>query len=373
VSGNLLLFNGLQLQNAIRQNALNYEAGKMDWQQQKDNITLNVILQYLQVLSNQDQLDIARQQATVDSIQVERLEIQNSAGAIPPATLYDLKGQYASDLVNVVNAVNNLESSRVSLFGLMNIPYQKDAVYEAVPLDANTLQYGGNSDSIYQSALQTVPLIRAADLRVRSFEKAIAVARGKLFPSLYVYGNINSNYTNIATTGIPGTDFKTSTGQFVEVGPNTYDVQAYSVQQRKISFGDQFKNNRYESIGLQLNIPILNYLSTRNNIKQAKINLKNAEVMADASRNQLQQQVEQAWQNMNAAYGQYKGYMDQVKAYGESFRAAEVRFNNGVITSAEYVIAKNNYDRANINLSASKYNFIFRTRILDYYQGRLNP
>ncbi|HVU83518.1 MAG TPA: TolC family protein, partial [Puia sp.] len=354
VSGNLLLFNGLQLQNAIRQNALNYEAGKMDWQQQKDNITLNVILQYLQVLSNQDQLDIARQQATVDSIQVERLEIQNSAGAIPPATLYDLKGQYASDLVNVVNAVNNLESSRVSLFGLMNIPYQKDAVYEAVPLDANTLQYGGNSDSIYQSALQTVPLIRAADLRVRSFEKAIAVARGKLFPSLYVYGNINSNYTNIATTGIPGTDFKTSTGQFVEVGPNTYDVQAYSVQQRKISFGDQFKNNRYESIGLQLNIPILNYLSTRNNIKQAKINLKNAEVMADASRNQLQQQVEQAWQNMNAAYGQYKGYMDQVKAYGESFRAAEVRFNNGVITSAEYVIAKNNYDRANINLSASK-------------------
>ncbi len=78
----------------------------MDWQQQKDNVTLNVILQYLTVLSNQESLEIARQQATVDSIQVERLEIQNRAGAIPPATLYDLKGQYASDLVNVVNAVN---------------------------------------------------------------------------------------------------------------------------------------------------------------------------------------------------------------------------------------------------------------------------
>jgi outer membrane protein len=323
------------------------------------------------VLSNEDQLEISRQQATVDSIQVERLEIQNSAGAIAPATLYDLKGQYASDQVNVVNAINNLESSKVNLFALLNVPYQKDASYEAVPLDANTFQYGGNPDSIFQSALQTIPLIKAADLRVRSFEKAIAVARGKLFPTLSFYGNINSNYTNIATTGIPGTDFKTPTGQFVEIGAASYDVQAYSIQQQKIGFGDQFKNNRYESIGLQLNIPILNYLSTRNNIKLAKINLQNAKVVANASRNQLQQQVEQAWQNMHAAYGQYKGYLDQVNAYGESFRTAEIRFNNGVITSAEYVIAKNNYDRANTNLSASKYNFIFRTKILDYYQGRL--
>jgi len=371
INANLLLFGGLQLQNAIRQNALNFDASKMDWQQQKDNITLNVILQYLLVLSNKDQLDIARQQATVDSIQVERLEIQNSAGAIAPATLYDLKGQYASDQVNVVNAINNLESSKVNLFALLNVPYQKDAIYEAVPLDANTFQYGGNPDSIFQSALQTIPLIKAADLRVRSFEKAIAVARGKLFPTLSFYGNINSNYTNIATTGIPGTDFKTPTGQFVEIGAASYDVQAYSIQQQKIGFGDQFKNNRYESIGLQLNIPILNYLSTRNNIKLAKINLQNAKVVANASRNQLQQQVEQAWQNMHAAYGQYKGYLDQVNAYGESFRTAEIRFNNGVITSAEYVIAKNNYDRANTNLSASKYNFIFRTKILDYYQGRL--
>ena len=373
VNANLVLFSGLQLQNAIRQNALNYDAGKMDWQQQKDNVTLNVILGYLMVLSNQELLDIARHQTTVDSIQVERLEIQNRAGAIAPATLYDLKGQYASDLVNVVNAVNALESSKVNLFALLNIPYQKDAVYQTVSLDANTLQYGGNSDSIFQSAIQTIPLIKAADLRVRSFEKAIAVARGKLYPTLLFYGNINSNYTNIATTGIPGTDFKTPTGQFVDIGASTYDVQTYAVQQQKISFGNQFKNNRYESIGLQLNIPILNYLSTRNNIKQAKINLQNAKIIADASRNQLQQQVEQAWQNMNAAYGQYKGYIDQVNAYGESFRTAEIRFNNGVITSAEYVIAKNNYDRANTNLSASKYNYIFRTKILDYYQGRLVP
>jgi outer membrane protein len=87
LNANLLLFNGFSYQNAIKQNALNYDASKMDLQQQKDNITLNVILNYLTVLSNQEALDIARSQASVDSAQVARLEIQNQEGAIPPATI----------------------------------------------------------------------------------------------------------------------------------------------------------------------------------------------------------------------------------------------------------------------------------------------
>jgi len=365
------LFSGLSVQNSIRQTSLYYDASKMDLQQQKDNITLDVILDYLMVLNNQDQLDIARKQADVDAKQVERLEILNQAGAIAPATLYDLKGQYASDQVNVVNVVNNLENAKVTLFGLLNVPYQRDVSFEAVSLDANTLEYGGSSDSIYQSALQVIPNIRANDLRLRSYEKGIAAARGKLYPSLSFFGSINSNYNSIATAGIIGTDFTTPTGEFVNIGATQYDVNTISKQQQKISFGNQFKNNRYEAIGLSLNIPILNYLSARNNIKLQKINVQNAKIVANASRNQLQQQVEQAWQNMNSAYGQYKGYMDQVKAFEESFRTAEIRFNNGVITSVDYVIAKNHVDQANINLTASRYNYIFRTRILDYYQGRL--
>ncbi|HZK65633.1 MAG TPA: TolC family protein, partial [Puia sp.] len=267
--------------------------------------------------------------------------------------------------------VNNLENAKVTLFGLLNVPYQRDVSFEAVALDANTLEYGGSSDSIYQSALRVIPIIRANDLRVRSYEKGIAAARGKLYPSLSFFGNINSNYNSIATTGIIGTDFTTPNGEFVNIGTTQYDVNTISKQQQKISFGNQFKNNRYEAIGLSLNIPILNYLSARNNIKLQKINVQNAKIVANASRNQLQQQVEQAWQNMNSAYGQYKGYMDQVKAFEESFRTAEIRFNNGVITSVDYVIAKNHVDQANINLTASRYNYIFRTRILDYYQGRL--
>jgi len=372
VNGNLVLFNGLSLQNAIKQNSLSYNASKMDLQQQKDNITLNVILNYLTVLSNQEALDIARRQASVDSAQVARLEIENSMGAIPPATLYDLKGQYANDQVNVVNAINALEVSKVTLFSVLNIPYQKDASYEKVNMTADVSDLNSSSDSIYQVALQTIPNIRATDLRVQSFQKSIAVARGKLYPTLFLYGSLNSNFSSIATSPIPGTDFQQNTGGYVDVTGTTYPVYVNSLQTQKTSFGDQVKNNRYQVIGLQLNIPILNYLSARNNVKTAKLNYQNAKVLSTASRNQLQQQVEQAWQNLRAAYGLYKGYLEQVKAYGESFRTAEIRFNNGVITSVDYVIAKNNYDRANTNLSFSRYNYIFRTKILEYYQGRLS-
>ena len=372
LNGNLLLFNGLSYQNAIKQNRLFYNASKMDLQQQKDNITLSVILSYLTVLSNQELLDIARSQASVDSAQVARLEIQNQEGAIPPATLYDLKGQYASDQVNVVNAINALETSKVSLFTVLNIPYQRDATYEMVNMNADVSDLRTPSDSIFQTALQVIPNIKATDLRVQSFQKSIAAARGKLYPSLYLFGNLNSNYSSIATTNIPGTETPQNTGGYVNVAGTQYDVFANSLATQKTSLGDQIKNNRYQAFGLQLNIPILNYLSARNNVKTAKLNYENAKVLSNASRNQLQQLVEQAWQNLRSAYGQYKGYTDQVHAYGESFRTAEIRFNAGVITSVDYVIAKNNYDRANTNLSAARFNYIFRTKILEYYQGRLS-
>src|ERR1700712_3934423 len=92
LDGSATLFNAFSIQNGIKQYALNYEAGKMDVQQQRDNVTINVILAYLSVLSNQDQLTLANQQADVTRTHAERLEILNKEGAIAPATLYDMKG-----------------------------------------------------------------------------------------------------------------------------------------------------------------------------------------------------------------------------------------------------------------------------------------
>ena len=375
VNAGLTLFSGLQIQNQVRQTKYALEASKMDLQQQKDIITLNVLLSYLQVLSNQDLLQISRAQADVDLKQVERLEIMKKDGAIPLlSTYYDLKGQYANDLVNIANNLNALETSKVGLFQILNIPYQKDLVYERIPLDLNQPGYGSSSDSIYRTALSVLPQIKSVDLKIKASERALGVARSAYFPTLSAYAGIGSNYSSVAQSQTP-TFISTDTSQtaYVYVPNNNYPLitknQNYSFS--SISFGDQYKNNRYEQVGLQIQIPILNYMRARNNVKIAKINLKNAHYVAEAARMQLQQNVEQAYQNMINAYEQYKSYRDQVAAYAESFRGAEIRFTDGAITSVDYVIAKNNIDRANTSLTQARYNFIFRTKILDYYQGKL--
>ena len=138
----------------------------MDLQhQQKDNITLSVLLAYLQVLSARDLLDISRKQADIDAKQLQRLEDMNKEGAVTPlSNLSDLRGQYAADQVNIVTAVNNFESAKVSLFQLLNVPYKKDVQYEQVPLDLFAPDVNINSDSIFQTALNIIPLIKSADL-----------------------------------------------------------------------------------------------------------------------------------------------------------------------------------------------------------------
>ena len=375
LNAGLTLFSGLQLQNAIKQNQYAYDASKMDLQQQKDNITLNVLLAYLQVLSSQDLLALSRQQADVDLKQLQRLEAQNQEGATPVlSNLYDLRGQYAGDQGNIVTAVNNLETAKINLYQLLNIPYKKDVQYERVLLDLNAQDTLKGSDNIYQTALSILPSVKSVDLKIKANQKAVLVYKGQYYPTLSFYGSINSNYSNLATTSIfSGPAIPTNTGTYVVTNSGTYNVLVDQQNQviSKTSFGDQFNNNRNTQIGLSLQVPILNFFRVRNNVKQAKITLKNSEYIATSTKLMLQQSVEQAFQNMISAYGQYKSYQDQVTAYAESFRITEIRFNEGVITSDVYVIAKNNIDRANVSLAQSKYIYIFRMKILDYYQGKL--
>src|SRR5207249_10160459 len=143
--------------NNVRANSFNYQASKMDLQQQKDNITISVILAYLQVLNNQEQLHVAEQQVEVTRKQVERNDILNKNGALKyPSDLYDLKGQLANDQLNVVNIKNTLETSKVNLSQLMNIPYSPSMELKKINTESELSLYNGTSQLIYQQALQNL-------------------------------------------------------------------------------------------------------------------------------------------------------------------------------------------------------------------------
>lgn len=372
LSSNVTLFNGFQLLNTVRQQALAYNAAKMELQQTRDNITLQVILAYLQILNNEEQLTQAESQATLSRRQVERLEVLNNQGAIAPALLYDLRGQLANDELAIVNTRNSLDAARLALSQLMNVPYSQTLKVEKLTADQMSLVYEGNPESIYNAAMSQLALVKAADYRKESAQKAVKVARGRYSPGIFLSGNLNTNYSSLARTEtlLGVTDVATS--DYVTVNGDKVSVftQRSNFASSRISYGDQFRNNYSTSIAVGIRIPIVNAFLARNAVAQAKANLKNAEFVAQTTRTQLRQAIEQAYFNMKAAQDRYRVLQNQVAAFSESFRAAEVRFNAGLGTSVDYLVAKNNLDRANINLVSARYDYVLRTRVLDYYQSK---
>ena len=371
LSAGVVLWNGSSIQNNIKQNNLNFEAGKKDLEQAKNDLTINVILAYLQVLSNSDQLKLAIQQAAVSKKQVERLEFLNKDGAIAPATLYDQKGQFGNDELNVIATKNALETAKLALFQLMNIPYSSDMQLEQINKDALT-KYNSSVEEIYTQASQQLALVKAAELRKKSAAKAVDVAKGQSLPTLSLNGNLGTNYSNAATTlqYINTTDVVTSNYVLINNAKTMVYAPKDNYNTEKISYGNQWKNNLNSYIGLGLQIPIFNAARLRSLVKLAKINERQINVQSQTINIRLRQSIEQAYINMNTAYERFLLLNQQVKDYTESFRAATIKFEAGAITSVDYIIAKNNADRANINLIASKYDYILKTKILDYYQGK---
>lgn len=371
LSTGVTIFNGFSMQNLAKQSKLTYEASKMTLQQQKDNLTLNIILAYLQVLNNEDLLVQARNQAELSNKQVDRLGVLDKEGAIPPSQLSDIKGQYAGDQINIINAQTAAENAKIDLCQLMNVAYDKSISVERLDIAAFADKYADTPDKIYETALQQFAQIKAVDFTVKSSEAAVKVARGRLFPTLSLNGSLSTYYSNTATSQILVNSIDTAFYDYVTVN-NTpikvrtiYNEYAYP----KISYASQLKNNRSTGVSLDLEIPIFNRFYQRNRIKLAKLDLKNSELIAKTTKTQLQQSIEQAYLNMTSAADRYKILLEQVNAYTESFRAAEIRFNSGVGNSIDYLTAKNNLDRANINLINAKYDYVLRTKILDYYKG----
>jgi outer membrane protein len=336
------LFNGFLLINSLRRSQLTYAATKMEEQQAKDKLMLDVVLAYLQLLTNTDLLEQAKRQADVSRQQVERLVILNREGAVKPSDLSDLRGQYANDQLSLVNAQNALDQSRYTLAQLMNVPFDKTLTVMPVSADQFDTQYGNSPDSIYQAALEQLAVVKAADLRNQAQEKAVRAAKGNFYPSLGFGAGLVTNYSSLATDN----------------------------NSRKIPYDNQLKNNYGTYVGASISIPILNNFRYRSQVALAKIDYKNTKAIAQTTRTQLHQNIEKDYFNMQASLDKYKILNDQSDAFAESFHAAEARFNAGVGSSVEYLTAKNNLDRARTNQIVSRYEYLLRIKILDYYQGK---
>ena len=368
------LFNGFQLKNTIKQNELSFAGATMEWQQRKDELTLQVILAYLQVLNDGDAIILANQQATVTKQQVDRLAVINEEGAAPPGNFSDLKGQYAGERLAVTNAENNYAGSVLTLTQLMNVPYIDSLQFDKAGLMEEVKQFETMPDEIYTLALQKLATVKASELRINSSTAAIKVAASAYYPSVSLFGGASTNYSSTAQLNtLLGSSFLPN-GEYVVVNGTNEPVisKQDSYSSKFIGYGSQVKNNISTFFGVSMRIPIFSNFRTRTAVQLARNDERNYKLIAEGIKLQLRQGIDRGYVNINAVYKRYQALQEQADAYAESFRIASTRFENGVINSPEYLIAKNNLDRVNANIIIAKYEYLLRKKILEFYMGQLN-
>ena len=369
LNAGLTLFNGLSIVNNIRQNAFNHKANKMDYEQVKIDISIQVSLAYLQVLSNEELVNQALSQMAATQTQLDRLEVLQTNNAITPSVFYDTRGQLASDKLNLINTRAALVTAKLNLSQLLNRSFPTNASFEKVVTDQEP-EAPIIKEDLYKELMYSIPGIQSSDLRKTSALKSLHAARGAAFPTLSLNGSLGSNYSSAALSQKATDVYDAATGAYVNIGGNqvsVYETQ-YAYQSNKILFNDQLTNNFNTYIGLSLQIPIFNGLKNKTQTSYAKIKYKQFDIQQKATQVKYKVLIEQINNDIQNAYERYKIMKEQVNDYSESFKIATAKFEKGAITTFEYTNSKTNYDKAKANLISTRYDFIFRTKVLDFYK-----
>lgn len=371
-SGDLDLFNGFRLQNNIKQASTEFAASEQDLAKTRNDVTLNVISLFVNVVFNQELLENARSQLVSSEQQLDRTRRLVAAGSLPRSDELNLEAQVATNELNVINQENALNLSLLQLQQALQIPARNEFNVEIPDISPEDLVLDQTRDEIFDVAKGTMPEIKGAKLRIASSDYAVKAARGNLYPRLSVSGSVNSNYSSAsATRFVPDGGFNPlETGYFVQ-GTNApvYGLEPTGSFQEIYGFNDQLKDNLYKSVSLRLSIPIFNNFTARSDVQRAMISNEQAKINAREVENTLRQNVETSYNNALAASKSYSASLRQVEAREEAYRMATQRFDIGATNYVEYQLAENDLFQARSDLSRAKYEFIFRKKVLDFYLG----
>ena len=340
LGGRTDLFTGLQNLNTIYKNKYELLAGEQDLQRIRDNVSLSVALAYLQILLNKELVTAIESQLNTTLEQIAKTRKMVDAGSVAMGNLLQIEAQAAQEEVTLVNMQNQLETSYLNLTQLLEL--ETPAGFEIIVPDirvGETADIAGNIDEIYNVAVQSRPEILGSELRLTASEYALKVAKGARSPSISMSHNFGTRYSHIGE--LPG-------------------------QQ---SFEDQLKNNKNFGLGFSMNIPILNGWQVNKNILNSKLAVENSQYTLEGTRKELYKDIQQAYSDAVAALKKYYASAKAVESTEESFRYTEQKFNVGMITPVDYNAAKTQLLNSQSEMSQSKYEYIFKTKVLDFYKG----
>lgn len=375
-SGNtsMPIMNGLQTTNSIKQGKLDRQASEYDLAKAVNDISLDISLFYLNVILNRELLDNARFQLESSTRQLEQTTVLVESGALPLANKLQLQSQVASNEVALINAQNNLDLSLLTLKQALLLPPGEEIDIVVPELEVNQAELETSSVmDVYQVALDNQPEIKGADLRVESAEVGLDVSRGGMYPSLSLGGGFSTNYSDAfvdfiqtgATTVTVPTDFETISGESI-----VRNVEIPEGNFETVGISKQYDNNFSRRLSLNLSVPIFNGFRTRSDIQRSKIAVQQAEISRTEQQNFLYQTIETAYRNALAASKTFSASQRQVTSLEETLRAVENQYNNGAANFTDLQVAQNNLYQARTDLSRAKLDFVFRKKVLEFYQGK---
>jgi len=370
LQSNATLFSGLTKVNTIKQNSINLLASQYDLDVLKNSISLAVAGYFLDMLLNVELLDVAKNQIEITKGQVSRMEKLVEAGSSAKGDLLNIQAQEAAEALSVIQAENRVIISRLSLQQLIDLPVSPDFRIEK-PLLKPVEESKGllTPEQVFNFAVEKRPEIKSADLRVQSAQKSLALARGVLSPTLSFGGSWGTGYSG-ASEEVESTVYKKEViGVTNTTGDTVFGYYPSNTYKNK-PFSKQITDNNNKSLGFYLRIPIFNGWSGRTNISLAKIQRDKAEIDLEIQKRDLRKNIEQAYTDASASLQQYNASLQKVAAQEESFKYTQQKFDVGMMTSFDYNNSKKDLTKAESDLLQSKYDFIFKTTILDFYMGK---
>ena len=342
VGTNFTIFNGFQLSNTIDKQELDLQATLKDLQKAKDDIMLSIARSYLEILFAEEIVLVDSAQLEVTQQQINRTQQLVDAGSLAKGSLLEIQAQLAREELQLVNDNNTVQLAYLSLYQFLELPIAESFKIEKPVLPEIKANLSmANSIDVFNNAMNARPEIQAAQLRVKSAEKDLEIAKGNHYPNL----TFNANYYNL------------------------YNNKYSDINGEDIAFGDQLKNNGRSSLGLTLGIPIFNRFQVRNGISNATLQITDFQYRLQTASNLLRKDIELSYTNALAALNRYMSTEKAVESMQEAFRYVEEKFNVGMVNSVDYNLQKNQLTSAQSQLLQAKYEFIFRTKILDFYNG----
>jgi len=364
------LFNGLQVRNTILQNELNLMASYEDVESVKNEISLSIAAAYLTIMFNQELVAVTLSQMEVTGQQVERTGKMVDAGKLAKGNLLELKAQYASEELNLVNAENQLSISLLNLQQILDLPIDTAfsiLIPELADPDENPLVV--DAQEVYAIAEDIMPTIKSAILSLESAEKGLAIAKGGRSPQLYLSANYNTGYSDIREQVVDvGPPEQIPIGETMSGEPVVSYPQEIPVY-GAYPFLDQVRDNRSSGVGLGLSIPIFNSWSINTNIANARIMHENAKLDLQSRKLTLYASVHQSYADALAALKKFNATQEALISMEESFKYTEKKFEVGLVNTVDYNTSKNQLIATQSDLLQAKYDFIFKTKILNFYQG----